>query len=199
MIARLLDRVDVQTLTGVALAAVAAALVLVITRPPHTVPVLVAARDVGAGQPLAASDVSVRRVDDPSGLVTGDALGGLVDWTLATSLAAGEPLLPSLLREPQRAAMPDLFGFSLDADHAVLGRISGGDAVDVYVTWPVAADATRITERIAEGVLVTETTTFEGAIGGNRIELLVAVDADLAAVLTAALRGGEVDLVRVGP
>lgn len=199
MIARVLDRLDVQTLAGIALAALAAALVMVLTRPPDTIPVLAAARDIEAGRPLAADDVTVRRVVDATGLVAGDALGGLEDWTLAVPLREGEVLVPSLLREPERTTMPDLLGLSLDAEHAVHGRLSAGDSVDVYVTWPAAPDEARLTERLARNVFVTDTQTDSGAIGNTQVDLIVAVDADLAALLTAALHGGDVDLVRVGP
>jgi hypothetical protein len=38
----------------------------------------------------------------------------------------------------------------------------------------------------------------ESTINADRVQLLLAVDDELAAALTAAMNGGDLDLVRVG-
>lgn len=191
-------RLDRRTLLGVALAVVAAAAVLVLTRPQPTVSVLVAASDLPAGTPLADLDVGVRQVRDGSGLVTGTDLGELAGWTLRVPLHAGEPLLPSLLQPPALQDAPALIALEVDASHALLGRISPGDRVDVYVSRTVPG-AAPVTERIADDVYVLEAHLSDSRAGRPRVDLLLAVDDELAAALAGALHAGELDLVRVGP
>ena len=194
-----LPAVNRRTVLGIALAAVAATLVILVTRPAPTVPILVAGADLPAGTPLAELDVGTRHVADTSGLVTGNELGELSTWSLRLPVNEGEPLLPSMLQSPERAAAPDLMSLELDVAHAVLGRLSPGDLVDVYVTTDLGPATEPTTELIAGRVHVVDATTGDQAGAARRIALLVAVDVDLAATLTAALHSGELDLVRVGP
>ena len=191
--------VDRRTLLGIGLAAAVAVLVLLITRPAPTAAVLVAGSDLPAGTPLGSLEVGVRQVSDTEGLVTGDSLGELSDWSLKLPVNAGEPLLPSMLQPPQVAAASDLLAIELDAARAVLGRLFAGDQVDVYYTATPAPGAAPTTVRIAESVFVVEATLTESSVGAGRVDLLLAVDDDLAATLTAATHSGDLDLVRVGP
>jgi Flp pilus assembly protein CpaB len=190
--------IDRRTVIGVLLAVLAGVLVLVITRPPASTPVIVAGGDLPAGVPLSDLPVEIRHVADAGGLVVGDSLGELADWTLAVPLRSGEPLVPSMLRPPELMAAPGLLALALDESHAVLGRLAPGDRVDVYVTHssPGAEPATAL---LAEDVYIVEARTGGGGVGTPQVELLVAVDDDLAARLTAALRSGDIDLVRTGP
>jgi hypothetical protein len=193
-------RLDRRTLVGVAGAAIAALLVLLLTRPGPTVSILVAADDIPAGLPLEDAGVATRMVTSAEGLVAGDALGDLSDWTLAVPLGAGEPLLPSLLRPPERQAAQNVMALALEESHAALGRVDSGDLVDLYVTWPPTVDEPSRTELLAASVYVVEARPGGSGLGGRpELALLLAVDDTLAAKLAAALRGGEIDLVRVGP
>lgn len=193
-----LPTVDRRTIVGIGLAALAAALVLVVTRPAPTYPVLVAGTDLPAGTPLSEVDLDVRRIADPGGLVQGTEPGELADWTLKVPLAAGEPLLTSLLQPPQVLSAPDLLALDIEAAHAVLGRLVAGDLVDVYLTSGSGVEpaATRL---VASDVFVVEAHLVEAGGGRDRVELLVAVDDRLAAELATAARSGQLDLVRVGP
>lgn len=191
------ERIDRRTMAGAALAAVAAVMVLVLTRPAPSFPVLVAATDLPAGVPLDQLDLEVRNVTSAEGLVEGIDAGELDGWTLSHPVAAGEPLLPSLLRAPELVATPDLFAIALDPEHAALGRIVQGDRVDVYVTWRASAGASPITEMLASSVYVVEARAADdGPAGTGNVELLLAVDDQLAGRLAAAVRTGELDLVR---
>lgn len=194
-----LPAVNRRTVLGIALAAVAAALVIVVTRPAPTVPVLVAGADLPAGTPLAELDVATRQVADASGLVAGNELGELSTWSLRLPIDEGEPLLPSMLQSPERVAAPDLMSLELDAAHAVLGRLSPGDLIDVYATTDLGPASEPTTELIAESVLIVDTANGDQAGAVRKIALLVAVGPELAETLTAALHHGELDLVRVGP
>jgi len=189
---------DRRVLVGVGLAAAAAGLVLIISRPPPTYAVLVAGSDLPAGTPIGELDVEVRHIEDAGGHVEGTSVGELSDWTLRVPLTAGEPLLPSLLVPPEVQTAPNLIALELESSHAVLGGLSAGDEVDVYVTQSgVGAAAT--TELIAHRVYVVDARLAASSVGGDRVELLLAVDDNLAGRLAAAARSGGIDLVRIGP
>lgn len=192
-----IPRPNTRTLIGIGLAAVAALLVLWLTRPVPSVPILVAGSDLPAGRPLSELDIAVRNTADATGMVTGDSVGELAPWVLAEPLTAGEPLLPSLLRPPDVQTAPDLLAVELDQAHAVLGRIDPGDRVDVYATTARTAEAPT-TELIASSVFVVDASVEESTASSDQVQLLLAVDDELAATLTAAMNGGTLDLVRVG-
>lgn len=192
-----IPRPDTRTLIGIGLAAVAALLVLWLTRPVPAVPILVAGSDLPAGRPLSELDIAVRDTADATGMVAGDSVGELSAWVLAAPLTAGEPLLPSLLRPPDVQAAPDLLALELDQARAVLGRIDPGDRVDVYATASRAAEAPT-TVLIASSVFVVDASVKESTANSDKVQLLLAVDDHLAATLTAAMNGGTLDLVRVG-
>jgi Flp pilus assembly protein CpaB len=184
-------------LLGIGLAATSVLLVLWMTRPVPTVPVLIAGSDLPAGTPLSELDLTVRNMADADGLVVGDEPGELSDWVLVAPLTAGEPLLPSLLRAPEVQAAPNLLALELDRAHAVLGRIDPGDRVDIYSSTSRPGEAAE-TQLIASSVFVVDAAISESVVNGNQIELLLAVDDALAASLTAAMNGSNLDLVRVG-
>lgn len=192
-----LPAVAPRTLLGIGLAAVAAVLVLVVTQPPATVPVLVAASDLPAGTPLSELAVEVRQVETAAGLVAGDELGELDGWVLATPIAAGEPLLPSLLRPVEALDAPDTIAIELDSAHAVLGQLSAGDRVDVFATTARPGVPTETT-LIASAIYVLEASTSDATAGPDKVELLLAVDRATAGALTTAMHAGEIDLVKVG-
>lgn len=189
--------VDRRTILGIGLAAVAAALVLILTRPPATTPILVAGSDLPAGTPLAELDVDVRTVPDAQGMVMGDDVGELAEWSLRVPIAAGEPIVPSLLQPPQVLAASNLLAIEVDSSHAVLGRISPGDIVDVYATRRSTLAASE-TSKVAAEVYVVDA-QIASAATGEQVALLLAVDDELAARLTAAARSGDLDIVRIGP
>jgi Flp pilus assembly protein CpaB len=188
---------DTRTLVGIGLAAAAALLVLWMTRPVPTTPILVAGGDLPAGTPIAELDVSVRYTQDPTGMVTGDSPGELAEWVLIAPLAAGEPLVPSLLRPPEVRTTPDLLALEIAQAHAVLGQIDPGDRVDIYASTSEVGQPTE-TSLIASDVYVVDATVAESSVNDDRVQLLLAVDDELAAILTAAMNGGDLDLVRVG-
>ena len=192
-----IPRPDTRTLIGVGLAAVSVLLVLWMTRPVPTVPILVAGADLPAGTPLSELDLTTRNSADPDGFVVGDEPGELSDWVLVAPIAAGEPLLPSLLRAPEVQAAPDLLALELDRAHAVLGRIDPGDRVDIYASTSRPGE-TAETRLVASSVFVVDATISDSTMNGGQIELLLAVDDALAASITSAMNGSDLDLVRVG-
>lgn len=195
-----LRRLDLRTVLAIALAAGAAGLVLAITTPEATVPILVAETDLQPGIALAELDVGVREVREGEGLVVGDSLGDLEDWTLSAPISSGEPILPSLLRPPAATASPNLLSISVDASHAVLGRIGAGDNIDIYATFPGRGGGEGVTELLAADVYVVEARVNDDRIGSrDSVDLLLAVDDELASALARAVRLADLDLVRKGP
>ncbi len=193
-------RVDRRTIAAAVLAATAALLVLVLTRPAPTIPVLVAAADLPLGAPLDEGSVRVRNFTSADGLVRGDGVGDLAGWTLAAPLRAGEPLVPSLLRAPEQSNHPNLFSVAVDQEHAVLGQLGAGDRVDIFVTWPGNGLEPGVTELLAADVYVVDARDDGSSIRGSpRIDLLFAVDDELAFTLAGAVRSGELDLMKVAP
>lgn len=125
---------DRRRLVGLALAALAGFLVLMLTQPDPRVGILVAANDLVPGRALTQDDVAVRYVASSVGLVEGTTIGDLSEWSLRAPIDAGEPLIPSNLQPPELLAYPNVIALSLDQSHAVLGRLVAGDRVDIYRT-----------------------------------------------------------------
>jgi Flp pilus assembly protein CpaB len=194
-----LPTLDRRMVIGALLAAVAALGVLMLTRPPERVAVLVAGSDLIAGRPLGEMDIEVRYVESSTGLVAGDAVGDLEDWSLRVPLAEGEPLIGSLMQPPELVAMPNVIALSLASENAVLGRLVAGDKVDVYLTNTGGFDAEPSTELLATKVYVVEALTSESSMDRGRVNVLLAVDDSLAGQLASASHTGEIDLVRVAP
>jgi pilus assembly protein CpaB len=191
--------IDRKRVVGLALAAIAAMLVLLITRPPDRIPILVASADIAPGQALTASDVAVRYVESADGLVEGSSIGDLESWSLRAPIAEGEPLVPSLLQPPELLETPNVIALSLDESHAVLGRLVPGDRVDVYVTVGSGFDSQPVTQLVATSVYVVESRPGGDGIDSGQVHLLLAVDEELARTIAGAGRSGAVDLVRVSP
>ncbi|NNC74048.1 MAG: hypothetical protein HKN93_00920 [Acidimicrobiia bacterium] len=189
-----LSSVDRRTLLGVALAAAAAILVVVVTRPPETSPVLYAQEPVPAGAALGSVDLGVRMVSDPEGLVLGDSVGELSEWTVAVALSEGEPLTPSVLRPPTDTARGNEMALSLPPSHAVQGLIAVGDTVDVFATFDDPGQPAR-TDLIASGVEIVSASS-RPSDRSSTVDLVLRVDDETAAALAHAMRTAELDLVR---
>jgi hypothetical protein len=194
-----LPTVDRRMILGAILAAIAALGVLVLTRPPDRIPVLAAGSDLSAGRPLSELDIEVRYVESSAGLVIGDSVGELGEWSLRVPLEDGEPLLASLLLPPELVATPNVIALSLPPQNAVLGKLVAGDKVDVYLTHADGFEVSQETELLASSVYIVEAVTSESSGSGGRVNVLLAVDDDLAAQLAAASHSGDIDLVRVAP
>jgi Flp pilus assembly protein CpaB len=194
-----LPSVDRRMIIGGILAAIAALGVLQLTKSPERIPVLVAGSDLAAGRPLGDLDISVRYVESSTGLVVGDSVGDLEEWSLRVPLGEGEPLVVSLIQPPELLATPNVIALSLAAENAVLGRLVAGDKVDVYLTSSSGFDAEVSTVLLASDVYVVEASRSEASVDRGRVNVLLAVDDGLAAQLASASHTGDIDLVRVAP
>ena len=193
-----LPRFDRRFVLAALMAAGAAVLVLVLTQPPERSPILVAGADLPAGHVLMASDVGVRYVEDPTGLVVGDALGDLAGYSLAVPLERGQPLLAPIVRPPEVVDTPRTLALAVPIERAVLGRIAAGDRVDIYVT-VVDSLVGSTTELAASSVYVIASEVVDGPGSGGDVRLLLAVDDELAHRLAGASHTGALDVVRVAP
>lgn len=173
--------------------AVAGALgcVLVTLRPapPHTVPVLVAARDLDTGAVPGPADVRVARY--PPGNAPAHVLRRHPDMqgrALAAAVRRGEPITdlrlvgPQLRGEPGGVALPVRFA---DADAARLLR--PGDRVDV-LAGPVLDDASRLSSPsarvVARGAMVLARPAGEQERDGGL--LILSVPPDVATAIAGA-------------
>lgn len=190
---------DRRRLLGLALAAIAGLLVLTMTQPDPKVGILVAVNDLVPGHALSQADVAVRYVASSEGLVEGTTIGDLSEWSLRSPIDAGEPLIPSNLQPPEMLAYPNVIALSLDQSHAVLGKLVGGDRVDIYRTSASGLDSAPVTDLVATGVYVVESRPAVEGVNADRVDLLLAVDEDLARLLAGATRDGGIDLVRIAP
>ncbi len=195
-LSRAIPHLDRRYLIGGILAGLSAILVLIVTQPAARTPVLVAGSDLAAGTPLAGLDVDVRWVENPEGLVQGDSVGELADWSLVIPLTAGEPILASAIRPPEVAAAPHVFAMAIPSQHAALGRISSGDRIDVYLTESGGLDTRPDTVLVASNVYVVAVEISERAGGDPVVSMLVAVDDELAPILAGAIHAGTIDVVR---
>jgi Flp pilus assembly protein CpaB len=191
--------IDRRKVAGGILAAIAALGVLQVTKPPDRIPVLVAGAALEAGRPLSDLDIVIRHVATAEGMVVGDSVGDLAEWSLRVPLAEGEPLVASLMQPPELLASPNVIALSLAAENAVLGRLVAGDKVDVYVTSAADFDSEPTTELLARSVYIVEAVVSESSVDRGRVNVLLAVDDELAARLAAASHDGEIDFVRVAP
>ena len=88
---------------------------------------------------------------------------------------------------------------SLDRSHAVQGNLSQGDLVDVLLTRPSSFDEAPVTELVAAAVYILDVSVGESGLDADRVDVVLAVDGDLAADLANARESGTIDLVRVAP
>lgn len=181
---------DRRRILGIGLAVAAAALALVATRPPATVDVLVAGRDLAARTPLAPGDLGRRPVTDPSGLVTADT--DLEGTVLRSPIAEGEPLIASLLVDAGLPTPPVALGLELPTASGVLGRLVPGDRVDVYLT-----DQDDETTVVARDIRILEIADTEQLGGDRTVRALLGTDRMTAAAIAGATHRGDIDLIRV--
>ena len=151
--------------------------------PVPTVPVLVAAHDLGAGTRIGSADLVEAAYSPalaPAGLVH-DAVGR----TLAAPLRAGEPVTDvRLVGAGLTAGRPDLVALPVrlpDADSASLLRV--GDCLDLLATAPEDG-ASRI---LAADVPVLALPARSSRVGAGRLIVLGVGPARTAEVATAAM------------
>lgn len=148
--------------------------------------------DVPAGGPIDADVLAPSTVEATPDLldrlVPAAEIEAVAGRVASRPIAAGEPLLRSDLVDPVGAGMRTM-SLPVTRDVAVAGSLVVGDRVDVV--WVSDAGA----EFLATGLSVVAVPVDEG-LGATAFAPTVAVDADTALALAAALETGGVHLLR---
>ncbi|WP_241238224.1 SAF domain-containing protein [Nocardioides pantholopis] len=168
--------------------AVAAGLQAAAGPPPATEPVLVAARDLDPGRPLAAGDLVEARFaagTAPAGLA-GDPVGRV----LAAPLRRGEPVTDVRLVGPELAAgHPGRVAVPVRLpDPAMAGLLRVGDVVDLVAADP-QGDEPEVVARDVPVLAVPDVVADAAGDGApGRLVVVGALDADVPGLADAAVR-----------
>lgn len=156
---------------------------------------VVAARDIGAGQEIAAADVETTAVDLPDGLrgkVFSD-VETVVGAIAFGPVAEGEMVQAGNLAEG--VAVPT-FSLALPEADANGGDLARGDLVQVLATYGTDTTATTLT--LAEDVRVVSVADTDATVGGSGevlLRLAVPKARDRAKILNATV-SGRIALIR---
>lgn len=168
----------------------------VLTGLDERVPVLVAGRDLEAGEPVDAAALATGRVR-----ADGELLGALVEagaaedvegWATTTAVPAGAPLRRSDLRPPGAPGGERAMSLPIEPGQAVGGALRVGDRVDVIV---VRGDGAAYLTSGAE-VLAVDGGDAAGLGSLRSFSVTLAVDDAVALRLALALHHDELALVR---
>jgi Flp pilus assembly protein CpaB len=176
---------------------------LLTLRAQRTVDVLVAARDVRAGEKLAASDLAVQRMHEdsvPAGAMAtpDDAVGEYVAWPLA----AGEPVLQRMVRHQRSGitlaadlSVPDGYraiAVPVQPAGAVGGMLSPGDHVDVYAT-PLPGHQPNDTRSSGSGAAPSRSAASSTIAGTGSADGTVVLGTDLLVLQLRTDQGQPLD------
>ena len=149
------------------------------------------------GVALTEADVTLARVAlvEAGRYLPGDAQP--VGRVLSRPVGAGE-LLPVAALAPETAIPPTReVAIPIEPERVPSG-LARGDLVDVWGTPSDGAAPTGAPTRVLVGVSVVQVPTAEDLIGGSAVSVVVAIEPERVGEVVAALRGGAVDLARVG-
>ena len=160
--------------------------------------ILVAAKDLVPGAVIDAQSVRVERIDASRGVLAStyapDDLDALRGRVATAAIAKGALVTRGAVRPREAGAASRSMSFPLAKARAMAGALETGDRVDVLAVQHDGAQA---------GYVMTdvEVLDVDGAGGGplgapDELTVTLAVDAEAAVRLAAALEGGTVTLVR---
>jgi Flp pilus assembly protein CpaB len=165
----------------------------------HSDPVLVAAHDLVPGATLQPGDLRVAQIHaDRRALAEifgGAALVSVRGQVVTAFVPAGALLTRGSVRSAQASAAARVMSFALPRARAVDGHLGGGDRIDVI---GVDHDSARATYVMKGAEVVAVDVSGGGPLSGasDDITISLAVNADDAPRLAAALEAGVVTLVR---
>jgi Flp pilus assembly protein CpaB len=163
-----------------------------------TVQVAVATGDVAPGALVGAGAVRTATLPASSslreGLVSPETLRGGT-WVATRRIAAGEPLVRSALAHAAAPSGLRAMSVPISADHAAGGDLSVGDRVDVIsAEGPQALYVVRAAEVI--GVAPRRASAGFSSSSTGQFYVTIAVDADAALRLAAAIRANKLEVLR---
>jgi pilus assembly protein CpaB len=165
----------------------------------HTIPVLVAAKDLAPGTVVDEGDVRVARVRVDAGVragLFGIADLGLVRGQVVTGSIRRGALVPrESVRAVNAGAATRVMSFPIARARAVDGTLVAGDRVDVVA---VDHDTARAGYVLNDAEVTAVQSHGTGPLSGaaEDVTISLAVDPDAATRLVAALDAGTVTLVR---
>lgn len=160
-----------------------------------TVQVLVASRDLAAGEIVEAGLFRPVRAGLDGDLLDrvlrpGD-LEAHAGSVIAAAIPAGAPLRPSDLRSPAGPGGTRRMSLAVDLSHAAGGAIRAGDRVDV-----IAVREGRAVYVVGGAEVVAVDRGGQGALAGlDRFAISIAVDAEAALCLAEAMETGSIEVV----
>lgn len=161
---------------------------------PEGVPVAVAVRDIPVGEAVRIGDLRFTEVAASSRLlgelVPRDQLAALNGAIAGRSIAEGSPLLRDDLVAAVAGGRQRAMSLPVEREHAVGGKLRPGDRVDV-IDGTVASYVITNAEVLDVPRPVSDTLS-----GTGRYAITIAVDAQGALRLAAAIAGGKVEVVR---
>lgn len=161
-----------------------------------TIEVAVAASDISAGTTLSMSHFALSEVPDDGLLsarfVAGDGIGRAVGQLATRPIGEGQPILESDLLVVENRDGLRAMSIPIDQTQAVAGNISAGDSVDVVLVLDRVATFIAVDVQV---LAVPDTGT--NALGARTgYAPTVAVDAEEALRIAAALGSGTVHIIR---
>lgn len=161
-----------------------------------TAPVVVVAAGVGAGEVVEPSDFRLVEVDVDesvlSGLFGGQEVDQLAGMVAAKSLVAGELLSRSALIPVAAASGLRAMSVPIDPAHAVGGLLVAGDRIDLIHVTEAGPEYVIVGAEILS-VANPDRSALTGTTG---FHVVLAVDADSALKVAAAISDGKIELVR---
>ena len=159
-----------------------------------SIDVLIATRDLRAGQTLTAADVELVPVELP-GQVRGlfGAIDAAVGRQVVAPVDAGEFLQASATVAPTEGDESLEIAIALPGSRAV-GRLTAGERVDIFSTWGGS-----VTELIAVDARVLEINGGAGQLlaGGEQVVVRLALaDFDQVEALVHAQAAGDITMIR---
>jgi Flp pilus assembly protein CpaB len=156
-----------------------------------------AAEDIRAGTVVRSSDLETVAVkvdeDVLAGLLPVDQAAVRDGWVAATSVASGELVSRSDLREPAAPQEQRAMSFPIEALRAVGGDLQAGDRVDVIA---VVGGLSSYVAADLEVIAVAAPESRAALAGGGTFGITVAVDPEQALALAEALSVGDVTVLR---
>lgn len=157
----------------------------------------VAARDLASGSRLGPGDLTTVaiRLTPNVGARYVDGSRTLDQMYLTSPVRSGEMISRSVVA-PQFPGERRAMTLPVGPEHAVGGRLSPGDRVDVYATFPDGSGRAIVLLRNAE---VLEIVTAGGLVVAEEslVGITVEVEENQAAAVATAIRGAELDVVRI--
>jgi Flp pilus assembly protein CpaB len=173
--------------------------------------VVIAGRDLPAGQVLQASDLSTAHVRIPDAMAqqtwSSDELSSLVGRQLGLPVAAESLIGPAQLAAPDSVLAPDqvVDQIPLKPDSAVVDRIQKGDTVTILVSIPDGkpnAGTRTVVPRANVARVGRDSARAGGASAASQVPLTsvdVVLTLDQASDVADARTNGELTILLAGP